>query len=296
MGVTGFVNRRVGPYLLQETLGQGGMGVVYRAVDEADGREVAVKTLLPGPSRDAVERFHGEALRHAHCVDPHVAAVYRTGRSNGVDFIAMELMATTLQARVERGPAGSREVVTIGAEILMALAAVHRAGIIHRDLKPSNIGVARTGMLKLLDFGVSAILPGSPLAEDTTPAGLPSAVVGSLPYMPPEQLRGGLVDARADIYGTGAVLYALATGRAPFPQQTGAAMIDAVLNRRPPVPSHLNPEIGGGLDRVILRAMAKHPASRYCSAAAMMDALLRQLVRSRPGCVALPSLHESPVP
>ena len=278
MGVNALENRTLGRYLIQDVLGQGGMGVVYRAIDETDGREVALKTICPATpiAQAAIERFRREALWLARCHDPHIATVYRAGRAGGIDFIAMELMASTLQARIAAGHAGPAEVEGIGAQILMGLAAAHRAGIVHRDVKPANIGISRTGMVKLLDFGVADTLPWSANVEDSSTGASCLAVVGSVPYMPPEQLRGETVDARADIYGTGAVLYELATGRQPFQESTGAALIDAVLNRRPSPPSSINPAIGGALDRVILRALAKKPSSRHPSAAAMMDALLRQ--------------------
>lgn len=276
MSAYGLVNRKLGQYLIQDIVGQGSMGIVYRAVDEASGREVALKTIAPATpaAQSAIDRFQREAQCLERCDAPHVATVYGTGRDDGVDYIAMEMMASTLQTRVEAGPLSMVELVGIGAQILMALAVAHRAGIVHRDVKPANIGISRTGMVKLLDFGLAETLPWSASAGQSSTGLCRYAVVGSLPYMPPEQLCGDPVDARADLYATGAVLYELATGRPPFDEASGARLIDAILHRKPLPPSSCNAAIGAVLDRVILRALAKKRASRYLSAAAMMDALL----------------------
>lgn len=277
MDAEALVNRRLGSYLIQEVLGQGGMGVVYRAVDETSGYEVAVKTICPATplAQSAIDCFRREAACLARCHDPHIATVYQAGRAEGVDFIAMELMASTLQAKIGSHGASPSEVVGTGAQILIGLAAAHRAGVVHRDVKPANIGISHSGMVKLLDFGVASTLPWISSRDESSTGASPFGVVGSLPYMPPEQLRGDAVDPRADLYSTGAVLYELASGRPPFQEGNAVRLMDAILHRRPRPLSGINPDISVVLERVILRALAKNPSSRYPSAAAMMDALLR---------------------
>jgi serine/threonine kinase PknH len=264
----------LGPFTLEEVLGQGGMGVVYRAFDQVTGRHVAVKTLSPSTAgEEAIERFKTESGLLTRCRAPHVAAVYRAGRIEATDYIAMELMASTLEDRIARGQATTEELIAIGSQILLGLAAAHACGVIHRDVKPANVGVSTTGLIKLLDFGVATALPlpGTEILQTGCSSGL---IVGSLPYMSPEQLRAEPTDARSDIYGTGAVLYELATGTRPFAGCRGAAAIDAVLHCAPERPSRLNPALDSAVEQAILRALSKSPARRFPSAFAMMDALL----------------------
>lgn len=268
----------LGRYCLEEVLGRGAMGVVYRAFDQVTRRTVALKVLSPDAcGEEAMDRFRVEMQWLARCRSPHVAAIHQAGRIEGVDYIAMELMADTLAARIARGSSTTDELVSVGAQVLMGLGAAHACGVVHRDVKPANIGIGADGLIKLLDFGAAAALAwNSPSGYQRTH--LSRLVVGSLPYMSPEQLRADPPDPRADVYGAGAVLYELATGMRPFDGREGAAAIDAVLHHPPQRPSGLNPDIDPQLERVILRALAKYPARRFTSAFAMMDAL----VGSRP--------------
>ena len=271
------VGRTLAGYLMRGIIGRGSMGVVYAARDLVLSHDVAVKVIRPDTafSADAIDRLHQEARWLLRCDDPHVVRVYGSGRAEGHDYIAMELMPATLQARIAKGRPEIRELVEIGAGILLGLAAAHRAGIIHQDVKPANVGIARDGMVKLLDFGVASPLPWSTSFQEaaTFTWGLPC--VGSLHYMAPEQLRGEAVDDRADVYSTGAVLYELATGRRPFTDSRPACLINAVLNGHPCPPSLLNPNLPAAIDRVLIRALAKKPARRFSSVLAMMDALLQ---------------------
>jgi len=280
MNRTTLVGQTLGRYAIRQLLGTGGMGMVYRAWDLAGRREVALKTLAPeGRRRNAIDRFRREAIWLSRCDDPHIVPVYDTGQLGGIDYIAMELMTTTLQARVTEGTADVAELVGVGAEILLGLAAAHRVGVIHRDVKPANVGLSASGVVKLLDFGVADTRVG-PLPEDSPTSGPDLSCYGSIHYMPPEQLRGEVVDERADVYSTGVVLYELATGFRPFPQLRAACLVDAIFNADPIPPSVFNPTATQALDRVILQALAKRPARRFVSALAMMDALLRVWARA----------------
>jgi eukaryotic-like serine/threonine-protein kinase len=287
------VGRRLGRYGIGELIGRGGMGMVYRARDSRARRDVALKVLGAASGQEAIDRFQREALWLSYCDGPHIVPVYDTGRVDGVDYIAMELMATTLQSRIRDGRASIGDVVSVGVSILFGLAVAHRAGIVHRDIKPANVGISATGVIKLLDFGVANPLPWSAHDQNsgTSP---PTPFVGTLDYMSPEQLRGDRLDERGDIYSTGAVLYELATGSRPFPEVRPACLIDAILNATPPAPSALRAELPPALDEVLLTALEKLRARRYRSALAMVGALRTldprpapparaRVVRSSPG-------------
>jgi serine/threonine-protein kinase len=275
MDAANLVGRRLSTFRVDARLGRGSSGTVYRAFDLGRDRTVALKVLHPEAAARVDDRagFEREARWLARCDDPHIVPIYATGCARGVHFIAMELMAGTLQDRLAGGRPDCRTLVGVGLEILLGLAAAHRAGIIHRDIKPANVGLATSGMIKLLDFGIANPLPWSTHVDEADTA-RHLACVGSLHYMSPEQLRGDTLNERTDIYSTGAVLYELATGLRPFPEVRLACLIDAILNRDPVPPSRLARGLGGGIDAVLLRALAKRPALRFPSAFAMMDALL----------------------
>jgi serine/threonine protein kinase len=276
MDATTLVGRTLDRYLLDDLLGQGSMGVVYRARDLVTSCDVALKVLAPRDGCDdlATARFRREALWLSYCHDPHIVHVYATGQAKGFDYIAMELMTATLQSRASEGRSSIEALASVGAGILLGLAAAHRVGIIHRDIKPANVGISKEGTIKLLDFGVAHPLPWSVHVGDSATVAGPPMCVGSVPYMPPEQLRGGPIDERADLYSTGAVLYELATGHRVFPEMGSACLIDAILNAKPAPPSKLTGCLTQDLDSVLLRALEKNPSKRFQSALAMMDALL----------------------
>jgi serine/threonine protein kinase len=270
------VGRTLGGYAIRKLLGRGGMGAVYQAWDRAFARDVALKVAVAEPAArpGAREWLEHEARWLHHCDDPHVVPIYAVGRDGALAYIAMELMAYTLQDRIGEPSLTVAELVEIGAGLLLGLAAAHRVGIVHRDVKPANVGVTADGTIKLLDFGVANPLPWSEHIVHARTERSYVTLIGSIQYMPPEQLRGAPVDQRADIYSAGAVLYELATGVRPFRQTAAACLIDAILNQPPVRPSALNPAIPSDLDRLLLRALAKPPAARFPSVLAMMDALL----------------------
>ena len=266
------VGRQLNRYLIEDLIGQGGMGQVYRARDTRAHRDVALKVLDRSSGQDALDRFQREALWLSYCDGPHIVPVYDTGRIDGIAYIAMELMATTLQSRIKEGRAPVDEIVSVGVGILHGLAVSHRIGIIHRDIKPANVGISSSGVVKLLDFGVANPLPWSTHDQNSGTSPF-TPFVGTLDYMSPEQLRGDPLDERGDIYSTGAVLYELATGWRPFPEPRPACLIDAILNAAPRPLSALGADVPQALEAVLLTALDKQRSRRYRSALAMIDAL-----------------------
>jgi serine/threonine protein kinase/tetratricopeptide (TPR) repeat protein len=277
-------------------LGQGGMGVVYAARDERLQRDVAVKTMSAlAPDETTRKRFWREARAAASVNHPNICQLYEVGEHRGEPFIAMELLeGEPLSERVKRGAASVSESLPIGLQMLAALGALHDRGVIHRDLKPSNVFVTPHGV-KLLDFGLArAFDPDS--ADGLTDLTLTGMVVGTPGYMAPERVNGEPADARSDLFAVGAIMFELLAGRPPFAGRTVAAVFHATLHEQPPALSG-SPAIAA-LDRVIRRALAKNPADRPPTAAAMAAELravpggdatgARVLARALPRIVVLP--------
>ena len=245
------------------------MGVVYRAHDEQLDRDVALKTLpqLGSLSEAARRQFRREALSLARITDSNVAMAFDFGHDNGIDYLITEYVpGLTLNAKIAGRPLPEGEVLNLGRQLASGLEAAHREGVIHRDLKPGNIKVTPDGKLKILDFGLAYLLQIEVGASVTAPLTSSYSDAGTLPYMPPEQIKGVKPDARADVWSAGAVLYEMATGKHPFGELTGTQLIAAILEKEPVAPRALNPKISEGLERVILRALQKNPQERYQSA------------------------------
>jgi serine/threonine protein kinase len=201
------------------------MGEVYRARDERLDRDVAVKVLPTGLLGDetARSRFRKEAKALSRLSHPHVATLLDVGSADGIDYLVMELVpGSTLAEALQKGPLPAKEVVRLGTQLARGLKAAHEQGIVHRDLKPSNLCLTGDGLLKILDFGLAQLAPPKSPTDDTPTETAAGTVVGSPPYMSPEQLLGKDVDARSDVYSAGACLYELATGRRPFGAKSGA--------------------------------------------------------------------------
>jgi eukaryotic-like serine/threonine-protein kinase len=281
------IGKTLSHYLVVERIGAGGMGEVYRARDEMLKRDVALKVLPPGMLADegARRRFHKEALALAKLNHPNIATVHEFGSQNDRDFLVTEYIAgISLDDKLANGALPASEVARLGTELAQGLAAAHGQNIVHRDLKPANLRLTTDGRLKILDFGLAQFIPRGDEAMEVTLSAT-QAVVGTLPYMPPEQLRGETTDERADIWGAGAVLYEMATGRRPFPEGTGAVLVDAILNRDPEAPSKVNPKITPHLESVILKALQKLPANRYASAKELAADLERLATGGAPAAV-----------
>ncbi len=274
------VGKCLSHYRIVEELGHGGMGVVYRARDEHLPRDVALKVLPAGLFSDetARSRFRREAQTLSQLNHPNIAVVHDFDNANGVDFLAMEFVeGETLAAKVAAGPMPEKEVVALGTQIAEALEEAHEHGIIHRDMKPGNVMVTAKGRAKVLDFGLAKLL--KPTQTDAATASLAetqgAAVMGTLPYMSPEQLQGKPADIRTDIYALGAVLYEMATGRRPFPQEQTSPLIAAILTEAPQPPRELNGQVSPGLEAIVLKALKKYPERRYQSAKGLVEDLAR---------------------
>ena len=264
---------RLGVFEVESLVGAGGIGEVYKARDTRLDRHVAIKVLSPDAATDprARVRFAYEARAIARLSHPRICALHDMGHHDGVDFLVMEYLdGETLAARLRRGPLPLGEAMHAAVEIGEALAAAHAQGIVHRDLKPSNVMLTKGGA-KLLDFGLARLRPPAG-ADPSRPAGalpgtqtMPGLIVGTLPYMAPEQLEARDVDARADIFAFGAVLYEVITGRKAFEETSQARLISAILSSDPPAVSVLQPLTPPALDRVIRTCLAKDRDDRWAS-------------------------------
>jgi eukaryotic-like serine/threonine-protein kinase len=259
------IGATVSHYRIVEKLGGGGMGVVYKAKDTQLGRFVALKFLVEELANDhqALERLKREARAIAALNDPHICQIYEVGPN----YLVMEYIeGETLAARLKKGPILLDEALKIAIEVAGALGAAHRKGIVHNDLKPGNIMLADTGA-KLLDFGISKYQRPVTTEEDTTPTVLTGVteVVGTLPYMSPEQLLGKEADARSEIFAFGAVLYEMLTGRSAFQRQFTVDTIVAVGREEPKSLREFVKDVPDDLERIIRRCLRKHREERYAS-------------------------------
>jgi tetratricopeptide (TPR) repeat protein/TolB-like protein len=263
------IGQTISHYRIVEQIGAGGMGVVYRAQDEQLQRDVAIKVLPDGMLADetARKRFRKEALSLAKLNHPNIATVHEFGTQDGADFLVTEYIAgIMLDTKLLKGAMPVREIIGLGTQLAHGLVAAHQQGIVHRDLKPANLRLTPDERLKILDFGLAHLMPHASDFGLTATMTTSQEVTGTLPYMAPEQLRGEPIDARSDIWGVGAILYEMATGKRPFPETTGPLLINAILNHEPESPSRINARVSPGLEKVILKALDKDPAQRYRTA------------------------------
>ncbi len=272
------IGKTLGHYRIVERIGAGGMGEVYRARDEHLERDVAIKVLPAGTLADeaARKRFRKEALALSRLNHPNIATVFDFDSQDGTDFLVMEFVAgESLTEKLAGRPLLEKEVLRIGAQLAEGLAAAHEQHIIHRDLKPGNLRLTADSRLKILDFGLAKLLQPFSATAATESLTESQVVVGTLPYMAPEQLQGELVDARTDIYAAGVVLYEMATGRRPFQETLSTALTDAILHRPVPPPGRLQPDLSPDLERIILKCLEKDPENRYQSAKELLVDLRR---------------------
>src|SRR3989442_4110939 len=264
------VDTRIGPFLVKSSLGEGGMGVVFRALDTKLQREVALK-LLPEHFADDPERlarFQREAQVLASLNHPNIAQIYGLEESGNTRCIVMELVeGETLQERLNRGPIPIDEALPVAKQIAEALEAAHESGLVHRDLKPANIKLTADGRVKVLDFGLAKAF--APMTAEMNLSNSPTLVFGSMPgvilgtaaYMSPEQAKGKSVDRRADIWAFGAILYEMLTGRMLFSGETVSETIAAVMMKEPDwnaLPANTSPR----LRDLIRRCLVKEPRNR----------------------------------
>ena len=297
------IGRTLGHYRIIEKIGAGGMGVVYRARDERLERDVALKILPAGALADEEtrKRFRREAMALSKLNHPNIATIHDFDTEKDVDFLAMEFISgITLREKSISGALPEAEVVQLGKQAAGALEAAHEQGIIHRDLKPGNIMVTPKDLLKVLDFGLAKLFRPSGSMDKTLTLTGTEGLTGTLPYMAPEQLEGRAVDERTDIYALGTILYELASGQRPAPQETTPEIIHAILHEQP---EPLGAPISEGLERIIFKCLEKEPADRYASARELMADLnqletgdLSALIAGRPRRRTKQSLWRRPLP
>ena len=265
-------------FRILEQIGEGGMGVVYRARDERLDRDVALK-VLPAGALSGDGRTRSEARTLSRLNHPAIATIYELGEHEGEDFLVLEFVeGETLERRLAQGPIAEPEIETIGEQIAGALQAAHEQQVVHCDLKPGNVMVTPRGQVKVLDFGIARLLRPreAPRGAMTTAAQRPA---GTLPYMAPEQLLEGRLDARTDLYSLGVVLYHMAAGRLPFESGVDLVLANQIINSPAPPPSRFRPELSSRLEEIILKCMEKDPADRYQSAADVAVDLRRAAAR-----------------
>jgi len=268
------ISETISHYKILEKLGEGGMGVVYKAQDTKLDRVVVLKFLSAQIRGDpeVKSRFVHEAKAAAALNHPHICTIYEIDEFEGQPFIAMEFiegrelqeivntpLSPPSRGELKGGVVPLPDVLKYAIQIADGLQAAHEKGIIHRDIKPANIMVTSNGQVKIMDFGLAKVTGQTKLTQTGT-------TVGTIAYMSPEQLRGETVDASTDLWAFGAVLYELATGRMPFQEDYGAALMYSIVNETPPPPSELRNDLPSDLERIILKCLCKLPKDRYPSA------------------------------
>src|ERR1700730_18609721 len=277
-------------YRIEEKLGGGGMGVVYRAIDLRLGRSIALKFPPPELVRasQALERFQREARAASGLNHPNICTIHEIDQFEGQPFIVVELLeGQTLKHMITGKPLGSSQILEITIQIADALEAAHESGIVHRDLKPANIFLTKRGQSKVLDFGLTKLV-ATPrrIPEEIGVSALPTVsgvehltstgvALGTVAYMSPEQARGEGLDRRSDLFSLGAVLYEMATGRLAFGGGTTAVVFEAILNRTPLSATRLNPELIPDLGWITTKLLEKDRRLRSQSAAAHKAQLKR---------------------
>jgi len=266
-----------GRYKIEQLLGRGGMGVVYRALDLQLDETVAIKT-LPGDamqrSAEELERFKREIRIARKITHRNVLRTYDYGEADGTYFISMEYVRGYTLSDLLAKPQSPRVSLSVVRQVSRGLEAAHEEGIVHRDIKPQNVLIDQRGEVKLMDFGISRMTEGN---DSMTAAGL---IIGTPHYMSPEQVRGESLDARSDVYAMGILMYEVFCGKRPFESDALTAILGAHLTEIPRPPIEARPEIGAELNAIILRCLEKDRKNRYANAGELLEALDRLEMKS----------------
>ncbi len=269
------VGKQISHYRILELIDEGGMGAVYRAEDLTLGRTVAIK-VVRAPSRDAEaagRRFLREAQAVSRVDHPNVITVFEVLQEDGVSYLVMQyLEGESLRAALERRRLTVAEALKAGCQVAAGVEAAHRLGVVHRDLKPENVMATAGGQYKVVDFGVAQLADRSTLAER-------GALVGTIPYMAPEQVRGEDVDARTDVYGLGVMLFEMLAGRLPHAGTEEVPLLFEILHRAAPSLRSIRPDLPEDLARIVAQALSPRPADRYASMGDLLHDL--ELIRAR---------------
>jgi serine/threonine-protein kinase len=264
------IGREIGNYRIVEKIGEGGMGVVYKAIETHLDRPVAIKALHPHLSSNVelMERFRAEARAQGQMNHPNVATLYTFIVQEGAAYMVMEYVDGEAFDRMvhRRGPIPSSEVLPAFRQALAGIGYAHRLGILHRDIKPSNIMLNREGIVKVMDFGLAKVMGDRSLTAT-------GVRLGTVYYMSPEQILNRPADIRSDIYSLGATLYEILTGKAPFQGESDFHILNAHVNTPPPLMSGPCPNISGSTERAVMKALAKNPDERFQSAEEFAAAL-----------------------
>ncbi|HSN88428.1 MAG TPA: serine/threonine-protein kinase, partial [Thermoanaerobaculia bacterium] len=296
------LGRSLAHYRVLGQLGKGGMGEVYAAEDQRLRRQVALKVLSPEMALEPrhLERFQREARSVAALNHPNIVTIYSVEEAKGLHFLVLELVeGETLADRLAAtGPMPLDRVLAIALPLTEALEAAHERGIVHRDLKPRNIMVNGEGRVKILDFGIARLAHAE---EESRETGLTQAggVVGTMPYMSPEQFQGRPADQRSDLFSLGVILYEMATGQRPFQGKGQLATMASILYDTPPPPSTLVPGLPDRFDEIVSLCLAKEPFLRYRGAAELRKDLQALASESEatvdgPATRAIPSRPDEP--
>ena len=280
---------KLGPYEIVASIGAGGMGEVYRAKDTRLGRDVAIKILPASLTRDSdrLRRFEQEARAVAALNHPNILGIHDIGEQDGSPYIVSELLeGASLRAELEQGRLSARKAVDYAVQMAQGLSAAHEKNIVHRDLKPENVFVTREGRVKILDFGLAKLAPTAAGSDadgaDATMATMAAVqnvpteagtVMGTAGYMAPEQVRGGAVDSRTDIFAYGSVLYEMVSGQRAFRRDTAAETMTAILKEDPPEFDEMTNPVSPALERIVRRCLEKKPEQRFQSAKDLAFAL-----------------------
>jgi serine/threonine protein kinase/Flp pilus assembly protein TadD len=268
------IGQSISHYKILEKLGEGGMGVVYKALDTKLDRTVALKFLSADltANTDTKNRFIQEARAASRLDHPNISVIHEIGDTDdGRSYICMGYYdGETLDERIKRDPPDIETSVSIALQIAKGLQSAHKAGIAHRDIKPANIMLTTGAEVKIVDFGLAKLMNESGLTET-------GRSVGTLAYMSPEQLQGKKIDTRTDLYSLGVLLYEMITGQRPFADEHYAALMYSIVNIDPPPPSLINPSVPKELDEILLQLIRKNPDQRYKSASEVIDKLSHYL-------------------